>query len=182
MTNKKVLKFAAFGVALLCLLVCAAGVLVACNEAKKYHAEFYDDVEEFMNDEFLKENRVGQAFYPTDDFSEGQEYIKDEISPPTRTFIVTNKEAFVRMFDEFPETIDFNNQLMIVYMFVTTTPRSFEMTDLSLKGGVLRVGYKMKMSIGDYLHSIKDDVMAYRRCFALIMDKTEITTAKFEEL
>ena len=181
MKRKITLKLAALGITLTCLFACAAGVLVACDEAKKYHAEFCDDVEEFMNDEFLKENRVGQAFYPAGDFSEDQEYIKDETSPPTRTFIVTNKEAFARMFDEFPQKIDFNNQLMIVYMFVTTTPRSFEMTDLSLKGGVLRVGYKMKMSIGDYLHSIKDDVMAYRRCFALIMDKTEITTAEFEE-
>lgn len=66
MTNKKVLKLAVLGAALVCLLGCAVGVLVACNEAKKYHAEFYDDVEEFMNDEFLKENRVGQAFYPAD--------------------------------------------------------------------------------------------------------------------
>ena len=46
---------------------------------------------------------------------------------------------------------------------------------------VLRVSYKVKMSIGDRLHSIKDDVMAYRRCFALVMDKTDITTAEFEE-
>ena len=163
------------------LLSCAAGVLVACNEAKKYHAEFYDDVEEFMNDEFLKENRVGQAFYPADDFSGGQEYIKDETSPSARTFIVTNKEEYVQIFDEFPEKIDFTNQLIIVYMFVTTTPRNFEMTDLSLKEGVLRVSYKVEMSIGDRLHSIKDDVMAYRRCFALVMDKTDITTAEFEE-
>ena len=163
------------------LFSCAAGVLVACNEAKKYHAEFYDDVEEFMNDEFLKENRVGQAFYPADDFSGGQEYIKDETSPSARTFIVTNKEEYVQIFDEFPEKIDFTNQLIIVYMFVTTTPRNFEMTDLSLKEGVLRVSYKVKMSIGDRLHSIKDDVMAYRRCFALVMDKTDITTAEFEE-
>ena len=141
MTNKKVLKLAVLGAALVCLLVCAASVLTACDEAKKYHAEFYDDVEEFMNDEFLKENRVGQAFYK----------------------------------------IDFTNQLIIVYMFVTTTPRNFEMTDLSLKEGVLRVSYKVEMSMGDRLHSIKDDVMAYRRCFALVMDKTDITTAEFEE-
>ena len=80
-----------------------------------------------------------------------------------------------------PEKIDFTNQLIIVYMFVTTTPRNFEMTDLSLKEGVLRVSYKVEMSIGDRLHSIKDDVMAYRRCFALVMDKTDITTAEFEE-
>ena len=39
------------------LLSCAAGVLTACNEAKKYHAEFYDDVEEFMNDEFLSSSK-----------------------------------------------------------------------------------------------------------------------------
>lgn len=181
MTNKKVLKLAALGATLVCLLGCAVGVLVACNEAKKYHAEFYDDVEEFMNDEFLKENRVGQAFYPADDFSGGQEYIKDETSPSARTFIVTKKEEYVQIFDEFPEKIDFTNQLIIVYMFVTTTPRNFEMTDLSLKEGVLRVSYKVKMSIGDRLHSIKDDVMAYRRCFALVMDKTDITTAEFEE-
>ena len=167
MKNKITLKLAALGIALTCLFACAAGVLTACNEAKKYHAEFYDDVEEFMNDEFLN-------------FSGGQEYIKDETSPSARTFIVTNKEEYVQIFDEFPEKIDFTNQLIIVYMFVTTTPRNFEMTDLSLKEGVLRVSYKVEMSIGDRLHSIKDDVMAYRRCFALVMDKTDITTAEFE--
>ena len=66
MTNKKVLKLAVLGIALTCLFACAAGVLTACDEAKKYHAEFYDDVEEFMNDEFLKENRVGNAYYPNE--------------------------------------------------------------------------------------------------------------------
>lgn len=71
MTNKKVLKLAVLGAALVCLLVCAAGVLTACDEAKKYHAEFYDDVEEFMNDEFLKENRVGNAYYPNEYYIEG---------------------------------------------------------------------------------------------------------------
>ena len=166
-TSRQIFKLAALGIALTCLFACAAGVLTACNEAKKYHAEFYDDVEEFMNDEFLKENRVA--------------YIKDETSPSARTFIVTNKEEYVQIFDEFPEKIDFTNQLIIVYMFVTTTPRNFEMTDLSLKEGVLRVSYKVEMSIGDRLHSIKDDVIAYRRCFALVMDKTDITTAEFEE-
>ena len=180
-TSRQIFKLVAFGVALTCLFACAAGALTACDEAKKYHAEFYDDVEEFMNVEFLKENRVGQAFYPAGDFSEDQEYIKDEISPPTRTFIVTDEEEFARMFDEFPEKIDFNNQMMLVYMFVTTTPRNFEMTDLSLKEGALQVDYKMKMEIGDQLNSIKDDVMAYRRCFALIMDKTDIKGAEFEE-
>ena len=45
MKNKITLKLAALGITLTCLFACAAGVLVACDEAKKYHAEFYDDVE-----------------------------------------------------------------------------------------------------------------------------------------
>lgn len=47
MTNKKVLKLAALGATLVCLLGCAAGVLTACDttpnndESTKYHTEYY---------------------------------------------------------------------------------------------------------------------------------------------
>ena len=47
MTNKKVLKLAVLGAALVCLLVCAAGVLTACDttpnndESTKYYTEYY---------------------------------------------------------------------------------------------------------------------------------------------
>lgn len=47
MTNKKVLKLAALGIALTCLFACAASVLTACDttpnndESTKYHTEYY---------------------------------------------------------------------------------------------------------------------------------------------
>lgn len=41
MTKKITLKLAALGVALVCLLACAAGVLVACNHEPQKRGEFY---------------------------------------------------------------------------------------------------------------------------------------------
>ena len=47
MKNKITLKLAVLGAALVCLLVCAAGVLTACDttpnndESAKYHTEYY---------------------------------------------------------------------------------------------------------------------------------------------
>ena len=53
MTKKITLKLAALGVALVCLLACAAGVLVACNQEPQKRGEFYTlqeayDVSPFM--------------------------------------------------------------------------------------------------------------------------------------
>lgn len=180
MTKKRVLKFAAFGVALLCLLVCAAGVLVACDEAKKYHAEFYDDVEEFMNDEFLKENRVGNAYYPNEYYIEGvnERFIYDETSPRTRTFIVTDEEEFAKMFDSFPAEIDFASQMLVVYMFRVINGRNHYLRELTVKDGVLSV----KIEEERLPSNLKDTTMPGCRCVAIVMDKTDITTAEFEEL
>ena len=175
MTNKKVLKLAVLGAALVCLLVCAAGVLTACDEAKKYHAEFYDDVEEFMNDEFLKENRVGNAYYPNEYYIEGvnKRFIYDETSPRTRTFIVTDEEEFARMFDSFPAEIDFASQMLVVYMFRVINGRPHHMRKLKVEDGKLSIRIKEENCNSD------DTTMPGRKCVAIVMDKTEISSAAF---
>ena len=176
MTNKKVLKLAVLGAALVCLLVCAAGVLTACDEAKKYHAEFYDDVEEFMNDEFLKENRVGKAYYPNEYYIEGitERFFYDEISPRTRTFIVDDEESFAQMFNVFPVEIDFEKQTLIVYMFRAINGRSHYMNKLQVEGGILRVKIKEENRKSD------DTTMPGRKCVAVVIDKLEISSAEFD--
>ena len=158
------------------LLSCAAGVLVACNEAKKYHAEFYDDVEEFMNDEFLKENRVGNAYYPNEYYIEGvnERFIYDETSPRTRTFIVDDEESFAQMFNVFPVEIDFEKQTLIVYMFRVINGRSHYMNKLQVEGGILRVKIKEENRKSD------DTTMPGRKCVAVVIDKLEIASVEFE--
>lgn len=177
MTNKKVLKLAVLGAALVCLLVCAAGVLTACDEAKKYHAEFYDDLEEFMNDEFLKENRVGNAYYPNEYYIEGvnERFIYDETSPRTRTFIVTDEEEFAKMFDSFPAEIDFASQMLVVYMFRVINSRDYYLRELTVKDGVLNVTLEEEHISPD----VADTTMPGCRCVAIVMDKTEISSAAF---
>ena len=175
MTNKKVLKFAVLGAALVCLLVCAAGVLTACDEAKKYHAEFYDDVEEFMNDEFLKENRVGNTYYPNEYYIEGvnERFTYDETSPRTRTFIVTDEEEFAKMFDSFPAEIDFASQMLVVYMFRVINGRPHHMRKLKVEDGKLSIRIKEENCNSD------DTTMPGRKCVAIVMDKTEAMSVEF---
>lgn len=175
MTNKKVLKFAVLGATLVCLLGCAAGVLTACDEAKKYHAEFYDDVEEFMNDEFLKENRVGNAYYPNEYYIEGvnERFTYDETSPRTRTFIVTDEEEFAKMFDSFPAEIDFASQMLVVYMFRVINGRPHHMRKLKVEDGKLSIRIKEENCNSD------DTTMPGRKCVAIVMDKTEAMSVEF---
>lgn len=175
MTNKKVLKLAALGATLVCLLGCAVGVLVACNEAKKYHAEFYDDVEEFMNDEFLKENRVGNAYYPNEYYIEGvnERFTYDETSPRTRTFIVTDEEEFAKMFDSFPAEIDFASQMLVVYMFRVINGRPHHMRKLKVEDGKLSIRIKEENCNSD------DTTMPGRKCVAVVIDKLEIASVEF---
>ena len=162
------------------LLSCAAGVLTACDEAKKYHAEFYDDVEEFMNDEFLKENRVGNAYYPNEYYIEGvnERFIYDETSPRTRTFIVTDEEEFAKMFDSFPAEIDFASQMLVVYMFRVINSRDYYLRELTVKDGVLNVTLEEEHISPD----VADTTMPGCRCVAIVMDKTEIKSANFNTL
>lgn len=171
-----ILKIATLGVALTCLVICMTGLLVACNEAKKYHAEFYGDVEESMNEDFLKENRVGKAYYPNEYYIEGvnERYVYDEISPLTRTFIVNDEEEFVKMFDSFPTEIDFEKQMLIVHMFRVINGRPYHMKKLQVEGGILRVEIKEENCNSD------DTTMPGRKCVAIVMDKAEIASAEFE--
>lgn len=176
MKNKITLKLAALGIALTCLFAYAAGVLVACNEAKKHHAEFYDDVEQFMDDEFLKENRVGKAYYPNEYYIEGitERFFYDEISPRTRTFIVDDEESFAQMFNVFPVEIDFEKQTLIVYMFRVINGRSHYMNKLQVEGGILRVKIKEENRKSD------DTTMPGRKCVAVVIDKLEIASVEFD--
>lgn len=188
MTKKRVLKFAAFGVALLCLLVCAASVLTACDttpnndESTKYHTEYYDAVDEVMDKEFLYTNKV-KAYYRNPNYIEGvtewlDRYIYAEHAPTSRTFIVTDEEEFAKMFDSFPAEIDFASQMLVVYMFRVINGRNHYLRELTVKDGVLNVTLEEEHISPD----VADTTMPGCRCVAIVMDKTDITTAEFEEL
>lgn len=183
MTNKKVLKLAALGATLVCLLGCAAGVLTACDttpnndESTKYHTEYYDAVDEVMDKEFLYTNKV-KAYYRNPNYIEGvtewfDRYIYAENAPTSRTFIVTDEEEFAKMFDSFPAEIDFASQMLVVYMFSVINGRPHHMRKLKVEDGKLSIRIKEENCNSD------DTTMPGRKCVAIVMDKTEISSAAF---
>ena len=116
-----------------------------------------------MNDEFLKENRVGNAYYPNEYYIEGvnERFIYDETSPRTRTFIVTDEEEFAKMFDSFPAEIDFASQMLVVYMFRVINGRPHHMRKLKVEDGKLSIRIKEENCNSD------DTTMPGRKCGSL---------------
>lgn len=185
--KKNILKLAALGAALVCLLVCAAGVLTACDtpnndESTKYHVKYYDAVDEFMDQDFLYANKVN-AYYRNPNYIEGvtewlDKYIYAEHAPTSRTFIVTDEEEFAKVFDSFPAEIDFASQMLVVYMFRVINGRNHYLRELTVKDGVLNVTLEEEHISSD----VADTTMPGCRCVAIVMDKTEIRSANINVL
>ena len=101
--------------ALLCCLFGAAG----CGN--KYNAELFNDAEQWVREDFLRENRV-KAFYPNENYDENDEqsesYIYDEAAPLSRTFIISDEETFNEIFTGDDFSVDFVNVMLFLYIFL----------------------------------------------------------------
>lgn len=157
------------------LLVCL--LCFACAKEIPYNAVLNSHANDLISDDFLRENRV-KAFYPNDDYVEGENdrYIRDKDSPGTRTFTITEQQEFDKIFTKCTTPVDFENQIVILYIFGNIYPREYYLKNIRLKDDILEVSYELEWSNKD------DAGMPSQWCFMLIMDKVNFTDVKFIEL
>ena len=108
---------------LLGIVLCAA-VSAGCS-GNAYHAELAllkrsVDLNGYIREDFLEENRVFGAFYPIGEAEDGTadyEQLTDESYPRERIFCIRSEEEFNGVFVLPPQELkaDFQTQMLVVY-------------------------------------------------------------------
>lgn len=163
----------------ICVALCLAVAFAGC--ADKYHAKLFDRAEQWIDEGFLKENRV-QAFYPNDDFKEGEEnserFIYDGNSPKNRTFVIKDSKTFGEIFAKYTGDVDFGSKLVVLHVFASCYPsREYYLKGVALSKENLTVKYKVEAR-----RFIADAATPAQRCLMLTMDRAEINSAEFIEV
>ncbi len=121
------------------------------NGKEKYNATLYSKAKEWMSDETLDELQLGNAI------------------------IINDQSEFDKYISNCPETVDFNTETVVLYIFTNCYVHDYDITDMEVKDG--------KATVKTYRVGHKDNVgcacAPYKRCFMLKLNKTEIREVVF---
>lgn len=158
------------------LIMCFC-ILTGCGN-NQYNAVLYDTANEWIDDDFLKENRV-KAYYINDNYVEGEndfsdKYIYDENSPLSRTYIINNQSEFCKIFSKYDSEIDFDNKMVILYIFPDIySKRHYYLKNIQLNDEKLDICFKLEGK------NVNDATAPYQRNFMIILDKISVAEVNF---
>lgn len=147
--------------------------LVACS-GNKIEIDFNSSAKDLISSEYLNNNKVGNTFYPTED---GLDHYYDTTSPKERIIIISDEELFKEIFVNYECEIDFNEKIVILYIFADVSPRIYKEKKVSIEEKVLTIEYKDKKR-----SNLADDSMPYQRCFMVVIDNVELENVIFKKV
>ncbi|MDE6284323.1 MAG: hypothetical protein K2M17_01080 [Bacilli bacterium] len=168
-------------VAVISVLALSVVLLCACNNSdtentddidsiETYNAVLYDDVIGFAKEEFKAKHSdefdiadMGNSFAIV-----GHEY----------TYIVNTKEELDSMFEGFPEEVDFDTQMICVYVWCCTKGGDFKLDKIAVNNNELGVQYSLKVKPVPGAVSMAEPHLRY---MALVLNRIEIDSVKFTE-
>ena len=101
----------------------------------------------------------------------------DTESPSSRTFIISNKDEFNRIFSKTQIDVDFEKEIVILYIFSDMNPnRNYNLKEIKRQNTNLTVQIELEKS------EIDDSTMLYQRCLVLKMRKVDIDCVEFEKI
>ena len=170
---KKFMRIAGI-VVLICCLLGVAG----CGNT--YNAELFNNAEQWILDDFLRENRV-KAYYPNESYDENDEqsesYIYEETAPLTRTFIIADDKAFGEIIKENAIAVNFANEMLLLYIHPEIYPgRNYSLKKITVEGKKVSVSVKIEKRSG-----VGDAAMPAQSCLLVKMDKIEVDSVEFIE-
>ena len=167
-------KFISLGLVLIMIF----SLLTGCS-TNKYNAVLYSNANEWIDETFLKDNRV-KAYYLNENYIYGEsdpsdKYIYDTTTPSSRVFIVTDEDEYNRVFSNSPLDIDFEQEIVILYIFSDVNPtRDYKLKKIEVNDEILTVKTELERK------DVDDTTMPYQRCIVIKMNKVEINEVKFE--
>ena len=126
----------------------------------------------YFKEDFLLENKVSGVRYKNENYDptnpESEEYIFDESSPETITYVLDSLDKYERVFNTNYE-IDYDKEILILYLFADTNC-TYSLDSVELNNNNLKITYKSKINV----------TTAPERTFILIkMDKVEFENIEF---
>ncbi len=164
------------------IMVMCLGVFSGCEHEIPYNAELlgsgmvYEVIPEgfFFTDSFWENNMTLGASYKNENWDHEDpqnEYLFDKTSPKNRLHIVTDQNKYDSIFRDYRQ-VDFENSMIIVYLFTSHGSGIAKLTNVKLENEVLTI---------EYTHITSDNraVAPHRRYMAVQMDKVEFESVKF---
>ena len=126
----------------------------------------------YFKEDFLLENKVSGVRYKNENYDptnpESEEYIFDESSPETITYVLDSLDKYEQVFNKNYE-IDYDKEILILYLFADTNC-TYSLNSVELNNNNLKITYKSKINV----------TTAPERTFILIkMDKVEFENIEF---
>ena len=169
---------------ILIVLFAVCATLVGCQPngkhyINKYNAVMYSTSKDWILTSFLEDNKVKGAYYKNPDYIESEndsvdKYYYDETSPAHRTFIVDNQDTYNTIFKENALRVDFNKEIVYLYIFADIYPsRKYFIDNILLEEEQVNIYYKVEKNN-------KNDASAPgQRCLIVVMKKTNTSNVKF---
>ena len=178
-----IIVFLALIIILSTLTSCSACAYVYSFSEIKYNAKMYGPCNDWINPDFLEENKISNAFYPDPEYDEKNpdnpdhpyEYYLENSDVETRTFVINDKETFDQIFLPNTLSVDFEKQTAVLYISSTVSPRKCYIKRLLVEEEKITVYFKTV----SYMFTVLDTVMPYARCLVVTMKKTDITNFEF---
>jgi hypothetical protein len=154
------------------------GVFVGCVK-NNYNVALDSNANQWISNDFLKENMVKSAFYINEDYIEGEsdpsdKYIQDTTSPSSRTYIITEEDKFTEIFTEYDSTINFDEKMVILYIFANEYPnRNYKVDKITFNNQMLNINLKLDKK------NVNDATAPFQRCLMIILDKLDVEKVKF---
>lgn len=152
----------------------------ANSGVKLSNVTFYDYANDWVGEAFLNENRVYHALYPAENPEYEGQLLLELNAPRTRTFIFTEEEDFRNICSGATIDVDFEKEMVILYISATDYPSKHKrhyLEEATLCEGVLNVKIKPEPVPEGFFDAGSSP---WARCFALKMEKKEITEVMFD--
>lgn len=146
-----------FGIILLLIVATLLATALLIYSPLRYRANLYD----YCND------WIEPTFYMTD--------LADE------PFIITDEGVFHAVFIDSPFKVNFDKEMVIVYMDITSAPssRGYYLKKIEVEGDTATVYFKSDKMPWD---NRKDAVRPWERCMVVKMKKLDVSTVVFTEM
>ena len=168
---------------MMCFMLVIAFMMVGCSNDNDntilYNAVMVNSgsidtaqIVNYFKEDFLLENKVSGVYYKNENYDstnqEREEYIFDESSPKTITYVLDSLDKYEQVFNTNYE-IDYDKEILILFLFADTNC-TYSLNSVELNNNNLIITYKSKINV----------TTEPERTFILIkMDKLEFENIKF---
>lgn len=150
------------------ILIMSFSFLMGCSK-NKYNATLYDDVNEWIDEDFSTTNLTYGAYY--DDV-----LLEDDSYPVARDFILCSQQECEGVIKNLSElNVNFEEEMLILYTFTTVYHRDIKLKNIEVTDDVLKISLQFDKKSG-----VGDAAMPYQRFLILKLERLEIASVEIE--